>query len=38
MARMQNASETRAKLLDAARDVIRTKGYAGCTVVPIKHV
>jgi TetR/AcrR family transcriptional repressor of nem operon len=28
----QTASETRAKLLDAARDVIRTKGYAGSTV------
>jgi TetR/AcrR family transcriptional repressor of nem operon len=32
MARTQNSSETRAKLLDAARDVIRTKGYAGSTV------
>jgi TetR/AcrR family transcriptional repressor of nem operon len=32
MARTQTASETRAKLLDAARDVIRTKGYAGSTV------
>jgi TetR/AcrR family transcriptional repressor of nem operon len=29
---MQTPSETRAKLLDAARDVIRTKGYAGSTV------
>jgi TetR/AcrR family transcriptional repressor of nem operon len=28
----QTRSETRAKLLDAARDVIRTKGYAGSTV------
>jgi len=32
MARTQTASETRAKLLDAARDVIRSKGYAGSTV------
>ena len=32
MARAQTASETRGKLLDAARDVIRTKGYAGSTV------
>lgn len=32
MARTQTGSETRAKLLDAARDVIRTKGYAGSTV------
>ena len=32
MIRTQTASETRAKLLDAARDVIRTKGYAGSTV------
>jgi TetR/AcrR family transcriptional regulator, transcriptional repressor for nem operon len=32
MVRAQTASETRAKLLDAARDVIRTKGYAGSTV------
>jgi TetR/AcrR family transcriptional repressor of nem operon len=32
MVRTQTASETRAKLLDAARDVIRTKGYAGSTV------
>jgi TetR/AcrR family transcriptional regulator, transcriptional repressor for nem operon len=32
MIRAQTASETRAKLLDAARDVIRTKGYAGSTV------
>jgi TetR/AcrR family transcriptional repressor of nem operon len=32
MARTQPPSETRAKLLDAARDVIRTKGYAGSTV------
>ena len=32
MARAQIASETRGKLLDAARDVIRTKGYAGSTV------
>ena len=32
MTRTQTASETRAKLLDAARDVIRTKGYAGSTV------
>ena len=28
----QTASETRAKLLDAARDAIRAKGYAGSTV------
>jgi TetR/AcrR family transcriptional repressor of nem operon len=32
MVRTQTASETRAKLLDAARDVIRTQGYAGSTV------
>jgi TetR/AcrR family transcriptional repressor of nem operon len=32
MVRTQTAPETRAKLLDAARDVIRTKGYAGSTV------
>jgi TetR/AcrR family transcriptional regulator, transcriptional repressor for nem operon len=32
MTRAQTGSETRAKLLDAARDVIRTKGYAGSTV------
>ena len=32
MVRTQTASETRAKLLDAARDVIRSKGYAGSTV------
>jgi TetR/AcrR family transcriptional repressor of nem operon len=32
MARTHTASETRAKLLDAARDVIRAKGYAGSTV------
>ena len=32
MVRTQAASETRAKLLDAARDVIRSKGYAGSTV------
>jgi TetR/AcrR family transcriptional repressor of nem operon len=32
MSRTQTASETRAKLLDAARDVIRTNGYAGSTV------
>jgi len=32
MIKTQTASETRAKLLDAARDVIRTKGYAGSTV------
>lgn len=32
MVRAQTPSETRAKLLDAARDVIRTKGYAGSTV------
>jgi TetR/AcrR family transcriptional regulator, transcriptional repressor for nem operon len=32
MIRTQTASETRAKLLDAARDVIRTNGYAGSTV------
>jgi TetR/AcrR family transcriptional regulator, transcriptional repressor for nem operon len=32
MPRTQTASETRAKLLDAARDVIRAQGYAGTTV------
>jgi TetR/AcrR family transcriptional regulator, transcriptional repressor for nem operon len=32
MIKTQPASETRAKLLDAARDVIRAKGYAGSTV------
>jgi hypothetical protein len=32
MTKAQTGSETRAKLLDAARDVIRTKGYAGSTV------
>jgi TetR/AcrR family transcriptional regulator, transcriptional repressor for nem operon len=32
MIRTHTASETRAKLLDAARDVIRTQGYAGSTV------
>ena len=32
MPRAQTAFETRAKLLDAARDVIRAKGYAGSTV------
>lgn len=32
MARSHNSAETRAKLLDAARDVIRTKGYAATTV------
>jgi TetR/AcrR family transcriptional repressor of nem operon len=32
MIKTQTASETRAKLLDAARDVIRAKGYAGSTV------
>ena len=32
MVKMQTASETRARLLDAARDVIRAKGYAGSTV------
>jgi TetR/AcrR family transcriptional repressor of nem operon len=32
MAKAQTSSETRGKLLDAARDVIRTKGYAGSTV------
>ena len=32
MAKAQTGSETRGKLLDAARDVIRTKGYAGSTV------
>jgi TetR/AcrR family transcriptional regulator, transcriptional repressor for nem operon len=32
MIRAQTASGTRAKLLDAARDVIRTNGYAGSTV------
>jgi TetR/AcrR family transcriptional repressor of nem operon len=32
MARARTSSDTRAKLLDAARDVIRTKGYAGSTV------
>jgi TetR/AcrR family transcriptional regulator, transcriptional repressor for nem operon len=32
MTKAQTGSETRGKLLDAARDVIRTKGYAGSTV------
>jgi hypothetical protein len=32
MAKVQSGSETRAKLLDAARDVIRTKGYTASTV------
>ena len=32
MTKTQTASETRAKLLEAARDVIRAKGYAGSTV------
>ena len=32
MVKTQTASETRARLLDAARDVIRAKGYAGSTV------
>jgi TetR/AcrR family transcriptional regulator, transcriptional repressor for nem operon len=32
MIKAKTASETRAKLLDAARDVIRAKGYAGSTV------
>ena len=32
MIKTQTASETRAKLLDAARDVICAKGYAGSTV------
>jgi len=32
MTKSQIASETRAKLLDAARDVIRRQGYAGSTV------
>jgi TetR/AcrR family transcriptional repressor of nem operon len=32
MIKAKAASETRAKLLDAARDVIRAKGYAGSTV------
>jgi TetR/AcrR family transcriptional repressor of nem operon len=32
MAEAQTRTETRARLLDAARDVIRAKGYAGSTV------
>jgi len=32
MAKAQSGSETRAKLLEAARDVIRTKGYTASTV------
>jgi TetR/AcrR family transcriptional repressor of nem operon len=32
MARAQNSSETRTRLLDAARDVIRSKGYTASTV------
>lgn len=32
MVKTQTTSETRARLLDAARDVIRAKGYAGSTV------
>jgi TetR/AcrR family transcriptional regulator, transcriptional repressor for nem operon len=32
MSRARKPSDTRAKLLDAARDVIRSKGYAGSTV------
>jgi TetR/AcrR family transcriptional repressor of nem operon len=32
MVRIHNATATRTKLLDAARDVIRTKGYAATTV------
>jgi TetR/AcrR family transcriptional regulator, transcriptional repressor for nem operon len=32
MARAHNSSETRAKLLEAARDIIRTKGYTATTV------
>jgi TetR/AcrR family transcriptional repressor of nem operon len=32
MARTHNPAETRSKLLDAARDVIRAKGYAATTV------
>jgi TetR/AcrR family transcriptional repressor of nem operon len=32
MIKTQTGSETRAKLLDAARDVIRAKGYAGSSV------
>src|SRR6516165_5036329 len=32
MAEAQTRTETRARLLDAARDVIRANGYAGSTV------
>jgi TetR/AcrR family transcriptional regulator, transcriptional repressor for nem operon len=32
MARTHNSSETRAKLLEAARDIIRAKGYTATTV------
>src|SRR5262249_57541233 len=32
MAEAQTRTDTRARLLDAARDVIRAKGYAGSTV------
>ncbi len=32
MARTNNSAETRSKLLDAARDVIRAKGYTAATV------
>ncbi len=32
MPRMQKSSETRTKLLDAARDVTRTNGYTASTV------
>ena len=32
MVRTHNPTATRTKLLDAARDVIRTKGYAATTV------
>src|SRR6516164_5841126 len=32
MPEAQTGTETRARLLDAARDVIRAKGYAGSTV------
>jgi TetR/AcrR family transcriptional repressor of nem operon len=32
MARTRNSLETRTKLLDAARDLIRAKGYSATTV------
>jgi TetR/AcrR family transcriptional repressor of nem operon len=32
MSRIHNSAETRSRLLDAARDVIRAQGYAATTV------